>query len=155
MKKQMLTLVVCMILAVGVAGCVTGTDPVTGQEQVLIDPNVASQAEAGAEVATAILELLTPFFSWAFPALTALAAGLGIWRKMKPQLVKAQSEAEMYHSVASSTVLGIEEFKKLYPDEWGKLVMKLDILKDEIISPEDRLKIENVIRGLRGLSPKV
>ncbi len=154
MKKQMLMLVACVILAVGVAGCVTSTDPVTGQKQVSVDPNVAAQAEAGAEAATAILALLTPFLPWAGVISTALLSILGTWLKMKPKLVRVQSEAEMYHSAASSTVLGIEEFKKAYPDEWGKLEMKLDILKDEIISPEDRLKIENVIRGLRGLSSK-
>ncbi len=150
--KNLIMLMVCVILA-GVAGCVTSTDPTTGQQQVSVDPNVVEQAEAGAVAVAGILALLIPFFPWAFPALTALAGVIATWRKMKPKIVNAQSETEMYHSIASSVVLGIEEYKKLYPEKWEDLAEELEALKNKIISPEDRLKIENVIRGLRGLMP--
>lgn len=152
MKKKILLLAVLLMLAFG--GCIVGTDE-SGRKTYSVDPNIAEKFEQGAAVGEVILALL---YSLGWPVGGVIAGYLGhalqTWKLVKPKLVKAQSEAEMYHTAALTTSIGLEEFRKAYPEYWKELAALLDKAKDDFISPKDQLKIENVIRGLRGLAPK-
>lgn len=147
MKKWIMTICLAVIL---LTGCVRGVDPTTGRETVSVDPNVAEKVEGGTQALVSIGTILSVFIPSLTGVVGIIAGVLGAWRKAKPLLTKAQSEANMYHSVASSTVLGIDEFKKLCPKEAEKLLAELEKLKKKMIKPEDWLKIENVILALRG-----
>lgn len=133
-------------LAVSFQSCAVSTDPQTGEKRVAIDSNVAGQIETGAQTAVSILTILGVLWPVLIPVGTGIAAGLGTWAKVKPKLTKAQSETAMYHSATQSVVTGIEDFKAKYPNEWIKLEEKLA----KAIGPE----AENIIRALRGLSPR-
>jgi hypothetical protein len=130
--------------------CITSTNPETGEKQVSLDPNTVTNLQDIGETASTIMSILGVFWPALLPIAGYVAGAVRISRKLSPKLTEAQSETEMYHTAATSTVLGIEEFKKEFPNEWEKLASNLDKLKDKIIKPEDRLKIENLIRGLRG-----
>ena len=152
MKKKFVLLAVLLMLAVG--GCVAGTDE-SGEKTFSIDPNIAEKVEQGVAAGRAVLAILVSL-GWSAGGVVVgyLGKAIQVWKVVKPKLVKAQSEAEMYHTVAMSSALAIDEFKKEYPDNWESLAGKLDEVKKDIIKPEDQLKIENIIRGLRGLPPK-
>ncbi|GAH36462.1 unnamed protein product [marine sediment metagenome] len=107
-----------------------------------------------AETGVTIMGVLGAFWPALLPFAGYGAHALQTWKLVKPRLVKAQSEAEMYHTTALTTVIGLDEFKKAYPNDWKKVSAELVNIKDRLISPEDRQKIENVILGLRGLPPK-
>ena len=154
MRQRIRYVVICVVVSLSFVGCVTSEDPETGEKKYSVDPNAAEKVEAGVEAGISLLKVL----SIAWPPLLSVASiaggGLAVWRKAKPQITKAQSEAEVYHTLGSVTVDGINEWRKLYPDHWETLKVELDKLKDKALSAEDRLKIENLIRGLRGKQPK-
>ena len=140
MKK---VIVMCMMLLV-VAGCVSGTDPNTGEKTWHVDPNAAATAEKYVETGTSIMTVLAPVFPVLYPVLLITGGVLAAWRKMKPKVTKAQDRATLMHTGVSSLVVAIEELKKASPESWEKL-------KEEIkVGPE----IENIIRAIRGLPAK-
>jgi hypothetical protein len=151
MKARTLAIVILGLYVILLAGCLKSIDPVTGQTRVGLDPNsrVVAAAEVGAGVVGATLPFLGPLGGLIGGGLlTALAA----WRKYKPLLLTAKSEAEQYHAAATATVLGIEDFKKENPEAWAKL--------GALIEPQlgkvglTGLQVENVIRAIRGLPAK-
>lgn len=142
MKK---VLILCWLLLL-IGGCVSGVDPVTGEQTVGVDPNIAAQVEIGAQAAIGILAILGTLWPVLIPAGTGLAAAIATWMKVKPKLIEAQSEATMYHSATESIVMAIEDFKEKYPEEWGKLKAEC--------SHTIGTNTENVIRALRDLPPK-
>jgi len=154
MRKRLRYLVVCVILGLSFIGCVASEDPVTGEKKYSIDPNAAETAEASAEAGLTILKVLSKTWPGLLSAASIIGGGLGVWRKVKPKLTRAQNEAEIYHTLGSVTIDGINEWRRLYPDHWEELKLELDKLKDKALSAEDRKKIENLIRGLRGKAPK-
>jgi hypothetical protein len=81
-----------------------------------------------------------------------LTGGLTLWRKVKPKLVAARTEAQLANAAGQALVDAIEAFKTDHPEQWdsfGRLIS--DQLTRQNVDP---LVIENVIRGLRGLEPK-
>lgn len=143
------SLVVVVLLAI--AGCVTTTNPATGEKNVALDPNsaIVTIGEAAAEGVAAV----APFLGPTGILIGGIAAGaLGAWRKIKPSLTAAKTEAEQYHAAAAATVTGLEAFKESNPEAWAAIGTKIqEQLTKQGIDPK---VVENVIRGLRGLPPK-
>jgi len=160
------------VLLVVLSGCLKQetVDPNTGATMTSYQINLGKtapveksveQVQAIAATVAAVAPAVAALFPWGAAAAGVastiagiLAAVLGTWVKIKPKLTEAQDEAQMYHTISSSSVLALEEFKKLYPEQWVALAGELEKMKGKIIKPEDQLKIENLIRGLRGLPPK-
>lgn len=143
MKRLVITMTICLMLVMS-AGCVTTTDPVTGEKLYSLDPNAVAKIEPVIETAITVGGMLAPLFPFLIPVI-ALAGGIfGTWKKIKPQVVKAQNRATLMHTGVSSLVVAIEALKKVSPESWEKL-------KDKIkVGPE----IENIIRAIRGLPAK-
>jgi hypothetical protein len=141
-----------MVILTGVGvGCKTVTDAVTGQQTRVLDPDspIVTGGEAAAEVAAGIAPFLGPMGAVVGGVLLGV---LGAWRKIKPSLTEARTQAEHYHAVAAATVTGIEKFKESDPEAWNALAQRLtDTMQQQGVDP--RL-MENIIRGLRGLPAK-
>lgn len=142
MKKVLIS---CWLLLL-VGSCVSGVDLVTGEPTVGIDPNISAKIESGAEATIGILTILGAFWPILIPIMTGIGGGLATWRKIKPKLTEAQSEATMYYSATESVVTAIEDFKEKYPEEWDKLKAECS----HTIGPQ----AENVIRAILGKPPK-
>jgi hypothetical protein len=142
MKKYLLVIVFLFC-----CGCVKTPSGIT------VDPNAVTKIEAVTEGGASILVQLTPILG----PLAALIGGgilgaLQIWRKVKPQILEAQGEAEISYAVTESLVEAIELLKKEQPEQWKKLGSFIDTaFKSAKI---DTKILENVIRGIRGLPPK-
>ena len=151
MRKRTFQLAIALLVLVPVGGCLTVTDPNTGETSRVLDPNsaVVTTGEAIAQGVSAI----GPFFGAAGGLIAGIATGvLAAWRKVKPSLAAAKTQAEQYHAAAAATVTALEEFKEAAPDAWsqmGKLLTE-QMTKQGL----DAKVIENVIRGLRGLPAK-
>lgn len=154
-RKQLIPIVLCSCaLMFFASGCEKIIGP-AGEVTYQLDPNAVAQIEKDADAGVGILTILSTIWPEIFvPITTAALAGIAVWKKLKPQIVEAQSEAEIYHTATLCTVTGIEEFKKAYPDQWKNLEAKLIEIRDRLVSPAEQLKIENIILALRGLPPK-
>ncbi len=140
-----------MLAMVSMAGCVTATDPVTGEKTYAVDPN--SGVVKVVETAAAAAEVAAPFVAgpWGL-LLTAIAGAGAAWLKVKPSLTTAKAKAEHYYAATASVVTAIEEFKKQAPDAWTKLETAInEQLTKQNVDPKT---IENVIRAIRGLPEK-
>jgi len=149
MKKRILLGVVLLFCF----GCerVTQSDGTTGLQ---LDPNTAAKIEAGVEGSAGILAALTPLLGPAAAVVaTGLLSGLGIWRKLKPQLMDARGKEEIAHAAAVTLISAIEELKKTHPDTWKTQLEPL-INKTILTVGLDPKVVENIIRGIRGLPPK-
>ena len=143
-KKWILINVVLLV----VAGCVTSLDPETGATLYSLDPNVVTTIEPLVEGGLTIGVILATLFPGIsiITSLVTLATGIfGTWRKLKPQVTKAQDRATLMHTGVTSLVVAIEELKKASPESWEKLKNKIKV------GPE----IENIILAIRGLPPKI
>lgn len=136
-------LVICMVLGLLVAGCITSVDPETGKTLYSLDPNVVSTIEPLVETGITIGTILAAIFPVLVPIVTAAGGIYGTWKKLKPQVVKAQTEAGLYHTAVSSLVQAIEDYKESDPEGWEKLKAKIKVGD----------KVENVIRAIRLLPP--
>lgn len=150
MKRILIVTAFLLILS---AGCQKRLNPETGQKEYRIDPNVAQKVEEGTQAGIGILTILAAFWPALIPAMTAAAGVYGTWLKVKPRVTKYQQESQAYHTAGSVTAAGIEQFKKLYPKEWENLCQQLEKVKNKFVKSEDQVKIENIIRGFRGLPP--
>lgn len=134
-----------------VSGCVTNTDPATGEKTRSLDPNspIVKTSESGTELVAALLPIAGPIGALIS---AALLGALAIWRKMKPELAKARTTATNSLAAVSATVSAIEDFKKSNPNEWAKLggFITTELTKQGI----DPKIVENVIRSIRGLPQK-
>ena len=146
MKKTMLLLVV--LIALCVAGCVESMDPATGETVYNVDPDAAAKVERGVEAGIGVLQALSIFWPELLPAgvVIGLGGALATWRKMKPKLTEAQAREALYFATTEEIVTAIEQYKTDNPAAWKKLG---DEIGDKI-GPE----AENVIRAIRGLKPK-
>lgn len=142
-----------LLLAVSLAGCIKGTDPETGKPTWKVDPNAVAKVEKQVDAAAVILQILSALWPVLIPVATGVGGALAVWHNVKPKLTDAQTEAKLYHTLGQATILGIDKFKELHPKEWSDLMGNLEIIKDKIISPDDRLKIDNLILALRGKPP--
>lgn len=144
MKTLKIVLVVAWLSLA--AGCIQQLDPVTGEEEFVLKPEIAAKIDVVAEAAPGMAALLAIFFPALYP-LAGLAAGAaGAWARMRPKLKTARTEAETYFTVTESLVEAIEQYKADNPDEWAKLRAKLG---DNIGA-----NTESVIRAIRGLPLK-
>lgn len=140
--------IVVMLAALAVGGCVKSLDPVTGEKKYSIDPCEAAEYEKKAEEGIAILTAVGAFV----PELLtfAITAGglLGYWKtKIKPELADAKTLDKI-------AILGIDAYREKYPKRVDELVAELEAVKRKFVSPEDMLRIENLIRAVRGLPAK-
>jgi len=141
MKK----LLICVVLALLVGGCVKGTDS-EGNTTWRLDLGKAGQVEQGAEGAAGILNIIGAYWPPAGAAGLTLLTALGIWKKkIKPNYEKAKTDANLYHTTAHTIIAAIEELKKTDPAAWKKLEKELGPMS---------IHLENVIRGMRGLPVK-
>jgi len=150
MRAKWIVIVMIMMIVLFVAGCVESTNPATGAKLYQLDPNTAAfldKVAEGANVAEIGGNALSVF--WPIAGLIAGIAGglVGMWRRLKPQITKAQEEADLYYNTAAGVVASIEKFKAEYPEDWEKLEVELTKLIGE--------RAEAVIRALRGLPKKV
>ena len=108
-----------LMLMIAPAGCeksYTGT----GETQYRLDPNAVAVAEKGAEVTIGTLTTLAALWPELLGIAGTLAGALGVWRlKIKPKLMDARSESEMWQSVAYSLVQAIDVYKTAYPQDWN------------------------------------
>ena len=145
------TLALSSLLVTG--GCLTTllTDPNTGEttELVSLDPNIVNAVEGAVETVSGVSSL---FGTAGVSVSTLLLGALAVWKKVKPSLMEAKTEAAQYQAAASATVTAIEELKTIAPEACEKLKSLVDTkLSDQGIDP---LIVENVIRALRGLEAK-
>lgn len=107
----------------------------------------------GAEAVAEGVAAVGPFFGATGALIAGIAAGaLGAWKKVKPGLTVAKTEAEQYHATSAALVQALESFKETNPTEWDKMgaLIAAELNKQGI----DPKNIENVIRALRGLPAK-
>lgn len=149
MKKNVkVFLVMCiMSFAFFLAGCdLMQTQP---DGSVVVDPQKVEkidQIAAATEAAGQVSLISSTWLPILGPIGGLLVGAAGAWRKMKPQVEQAQSEAEIATSAGQATATAIEEFKKKFPDEWERL----EVMFEKYQGPE----IENFYRALRGLPSK-
>ena len=142
LRKWIAVLFLCVVLFVG---CQITPDS-AGEKQYQLDLKKAAQFEEYSEVTLSVLAVLGSIFPYLLPVVGIGVGALGAWRKVKPKLIEARSEANLFYDTTDALVAGIESFKKTNPDDWQKLEEPLV----KAIGP----KAENAIRALRGLPPK-
>jgi len=132
-------------------GCVTTTDPITGETQYSLDPNsrIIPMAEAGTQVAIGLLPFLGPLGG---AVATLIATGFAYWKKIKPKLITQTTLANQGYLAGSVLTSALTEFKETHPDGWAALGNMIQKNLDKL-GPEAKAA-ENFIRGLRGLPPK-
>ncbi len=148
MKRWTVLLLLLGWFSISLVGCITETDPNTGETTTRVDPNDRTLVlvEGGAEAAGRIAPLFGPIGVGVGSLITGV---LGCWLKIKPSLTRAKSKSEQYHAAAAASVTAITEFRKLAPNEWEK--MKALLANQMTKQGLDPKIVENVIRGLRGL----
>lgn len=154
MKKSFVWLILCVMVSLHVAGCQKGTDE-QGENVYRLDPNTVGALEKSAGAGITLLQVLSALVPAILPVSTAGAAVLATWLKIRPAFNEYKSTNVILHDGACVFVEMVEQLKKENPEEAAKVLAKMEALKDKIINPEDRKKLEAVIRGLRGLPPKV
>jgi len=151
--KGFLPVLAMMLVVIGIYGCISRIDPVTGQKTYIIDPNWAGVFDSAAGVVTvaapAAVVVASTFFPGAVPIVTLIVGILGglagMWAKLKPQITQAKTLADQTHTVLASAVTAIEEYKKANPAEWGKLSAELQKLIPKGSSADD---VISIIRGI-------
>jgi len=133
--------IVVMLVMCGCAVTQPG-EPIVKPETVETIDAIASIVDPLSQT-TASLGLLWPPAA----AIGGLLAGMvGVWRKMKPELQTAKSEADLGALAGEATATALEAFKKAHPDEWGTL--------SDYLESNHGPTVENFYRALRGLPPK-
>ena len=132
-------------------GCIQHTDPTTGIKTWVLDPNVVGTVDTAANAAEQVAPTLIAL-SVLWPPLAAVGGIIlgvvGMWKKLKPQVAKEQSKAEIAYTATSVLVNVIEDLKS-NKELWALLKPKLQERFGELGT-----SIENVIRAIRGLPPK-
>jgi hypothetical protein len=147
--------IVPIILMLGMYGCISYIDPETGQKLYSADPNngiikafdwVARTVPAVTPAAAVVASV---FFPGVVPIVT-LVAGLlggliGAWKKLKPQVVQAQTLTTQTRTVLTSVITAIEDYKTANPAEWEKLKVELQKFIPKGSTADDLI---SVIRGV-------
>jgi len=141
MKKWLISIVFMLC----VVGCVKKVNE-QGEITYRADPCAVKAAEQGVETGISIISLLGALWPALLPAAGIAAGAYGTYKKVKPNLDIARTEANLYHTSTHTLVAVIEEIKLKQPDLWKKLK---PYLEDSKMSKN----IENVILALRGLPP--
>lgn len=141
--------VVCMaivILLLMVSGCIAETNE-QGETTYKADPCTVKKVEQSVEAGISLLGILSVFLPVLIPVATGAAGIYGTYKKVKPKLDVARTEANLYHTSTHTLVAVIEEIKLKQPELWKKLK---PFLEDSKMGKN----IENVILALRGKPPK-
>jgi len=145
MKKWLITL----ILLISLCGCTKELNTETGEATWRLNPIISEQIENTAEGTAGLLQALAPIVPYAGTAGAALLAALGIYRgKVKPNYVKAKTEAELYHASTKTLVDVIEDIKKNQPELWLKL-------KPALVDSQMAKNVEQVIWALKQEKPNI
>ena len=148
MKESMIVIAVLTALLVGGCGLVQTTED--GQKIVTEKgAQVADTAAAIAEPAGALATSLSLFWPPAAVLGGLLAGAAGAWKKLRPQIIEAESYSAISSASGKAIVLAIEKLKEESPESWEKLK---PYLEDFIASGGI---IENFVRELRGLPDKI
>ena len=145
---RILSIALLLPLFISGAGCSLmqtnpdGTQSVDPAKVEAVD-NVIAVVEPVGQTLTA-LSVVNP----ALGVIGGLLVGIaGAWKKMKPEIETAKTEADIASSAGVATAQAIEEFKTKFPDEWGKL--------EAFFTKYHGQTVENFYRALRDLPPKV
>lgn len=123
-------------VCLAIVGCIPGSpDSNTGEQRMMLDPNIASLINTGA----GIVELVIPAAKaasvvWpiAGTVATAFAGLLGGWGFMKDKVVKAETKTQQTKTVTKGVIRGVQAVKEDSPAAWKKAKEKFkDILGDE------------------------
>ena len=150
---------VCMLVIISsmfmlLSGCQKVENPVTGNNEYRLDPNMVPKVEGGIDKGlTAGSIIASLVYPAALPTITLLAGIFGAWLKIRPRFNEYRDTNGLLYAIASSSVAGIDELKNSNPEAAAKLLETLEGLLNKLVSAADRRKVENVIRGLRGLPP--
>lgn len=152
MRKQ-LTTVLCLVVLVALAGCevTKTTDPNTGEttKTIALDTVVADKVEAIAETAVAGGAAASGFLPWLVPFVTAGAAGLATWKKIRPKLEKATNERDSYYKGGEVLASVLQDIKTSQPEVWEKIGPLIEEASKPVGLAGD------AIRGFRHLPPKI
>lgn len=146
MKKRKIFWFIAIVCASITVGCVQQMDPVTGEQAAVMAPEAVIAIDTAAEAAPGIAAMLALFFPALYPVIGVVAGAAGAWGRMRPKVVAAKDEAEIYHAATESLVESIEQYRKEHPELWVHLREKLGGNIGE--------NTEAVIRAMRGLPPK-
>ena len=145
MKKWLISIVFVLCMS-----CLSGCDKEIddqGNVTYRADPCTVAKVEQGTEAGISLLGILSVFWPALIPVATAAAGVYGTYKKVKPKLDIARTEANLYHTSTHTLVAVIEELKRKQPELWAKLK---PYLEDSKMSKN----IENVILALRNLPAK-
>lgn len=123
------------------AGCAT-----TQTGETVITPEAVEIIDAVAAVAEPLGVSLAVLFPPAAALGGVLAGMAGAWRRMKPKLEDAESQAELATYAGEATAVALEQFKADNPKEWALLA--------EFLKKHHGTTVENFYRALRDLPPK-
>lgn len=137
-------LIVVMLLCV--SGCIAETNE-QDETTYRADPCSVAKFERSAEGAISLMGILSVFWPALIPVATGAAGIYGTYKKVKPKLDVARTEANLYHTSTHTLVAVIEEVKLKQPELWVKL-------KPFLEDSQMGRNIENVILALRNLPPK-
>jgi hypothetical protein len=141
-------LIFIMAVLVLFVGCTTSE-----QGETVIDPNFVVSAEGVVETGAGIAAVLAPLLGPVSGLVSGgLLTALGLWRKVKPRIMNAETKAEVGYAVSTSLVEAIERLKKESPQDWERL--KPLVNKAIATAGMDPKVLDNMIRGIRGLPPK-
>ena len=141
MKKIVLSIVLLLCMA----GCIAEVNE-QGEETYRADPCTVAKVERGTEAGISLLGILSVFWPALIPVATGAAGIYGTYKKVKPKLDEAKTEANLYHTSTHTLVQVIEAIKKDQPDLWVRI--------EPFLESRVGVNTENVIRALRNLPPK-
>ena len=146
MKKRIVISCSMLMFLLSAHGCVRSTDE-QGRTTYSLDPCSVDKAEKQTEAAIGLMSLLGTIWPALLPVAGVAAGVYGTYKRVKPKLDTARTEANLYHTSTHTLVAIVEDIKIKQPDLWAKLK---PILNDAKMSTN----IQNVILALRGLPPK-
>lgn len=131
MKKLLLMLTVLVVLSFASCDVVQhdeqGKPYITAETAAKIERGVTTAEEVG-QAATALGVIWAPLFTVG----GIIGGAVGAWRKYRPKIEAAESNAKLAGSVAEALVETIEDFKVNKPSEWS------DALKPHLMANLDR-----------------
>ena len=143
------------LIAVTHTACQMWENPDTGEKMLKMDPCTAAAIDkfvaiAGPviDVAAPAAEVAAPGIPWLLPVLLVVGWGLGQWKKLSPALRKADTQVELANSAGRTAALAYEAAKKDLPEN------ARNTIRDRLSQAVGPV-IENIIRGWRGLPPKI
>jgi len=124
-KKKILMAVLAVALVIGLYGCASSIDPITGEKTYSVSEpaaKIGDTAAAAAEGAAPLLGVFGPIGTLIGGVLITMA---GAWKKWRAPLI--QKEALLDRIVKGATVTSdvLESFKRDNPELWDKLKRQL------------------------------